>query len=57
MPKSNILNQLRSATLVEREEASAHRARYQTLTAKINDYEMAWSQRPRLRGSSNGVKT
>lgn len=39
MPNSKILNKLRSATVVEREEASARRARYQTLTAKINAYQ------------------
>ncbi len=39
MPNSNKLNQLRAATVVEREEARIRLARYQALTVKINAYQ------------------
>lgn len=39
MPHSKILNQLRAATAVEREEALVRLGRYQALTAKINAYQ------------------
>lgn len=39
MPNSRILNQLRAATAVERDEVLARLGRYQALTSKINAYQ------------------